>query len=824
MERLVDKTITAARFTRAATGPLPQRARVVIVGGGVVGASTAHHLAAEGVNDVLLLEANVLGSGTTWHAAGLVTGARSSASMTALSRYSRSVYEGLQHLSGVDVNWRRCGSLSLARTGGRVDELRYQHDVATLGQVESVVLRGPEITQHWPLLDPVGIRTGLLIPGDGHVNPGYAAIAFAKLAHERGVTLREATRVLDILTEEGRAVGVRTEDGDVEAEHVVLAAGLWSRELGRRAGVSVPLYAAEHVHVRSNPIEAAVPSLPVLRDLDRSYYLRHEHGRLLVGTFEPEGRPRRTADIASDGFAEFPAEWEHFSSIRSQAERAVPALASVGYDRFLNAPESFTPDANFILGETGEVEHLYVAAGMNSQGIIFAPGVGRELAAWIIQGAPQFDASAVDARRFSRHQSNGRYLHARTRQGLGRLYAMHWPSLQMTTGRDVRRTPLHHRLAGLGASYGELNGWERPMWYADAGTVPTNEYSYGRASWFDEVADEHRSARENVALFDLSSFAKFEVAGPEALAVLQRTFTSDLDVTSGKSVYTLQLNDAGGIELDGTITRLTRDRFLIVTPASTAHKTSSILRRAAAGCAAAVFDATAAYATILVAGPQSRELLRRVSPEDWSDAAQPYGTGREVEIADGFAYALRISFVGELGYELYVSSDLAVNVFDALWEAGRSLGLKLAGYHALDTLRAEKGFRHLGHDMGPDDDPRSAGLWFTVDLDKGDFSGRDAIAESTPDDLKHRTVHFLVEDQEPVLVHDEALLRDGELVGRVLSGNYGHTVGGAVGLAAVDPRVDVVSGTWQIVCGSVRYPVRVSRRPFYDPDGDRMRS
>lgn len=823
MERLVDRSISARLFTSDADAPLPSRATTVVVGGGVVGTSIAYHLAEAGHTDVLVLEANALGSGSTWHAAGLVNGARASATLTDLSRYSRGVYETLGDVSEVEVNWQRAGSLSFARIDGRVDELRYQHDVANANGVEAVWLEASDLTRHWPLVNPAGVKAGLLIPGDGHINPGFAAVAFGKLAYERGVALREGVRVTGILTREGRAVGVATDHGDVEADNVVIAAGLWARELGATAGAHLPLYSAEHVHVRTNPIEGAVPTLPVLRDLDSSYYLRHEEGRLLVGAFEPDGVPRGVDDISAAGFAEFAPDWPHFESIRVQAERTVPAIQAAGFERFLNAPESFTPDANFLLGETGEVAGLYVAAGMNSQGIIFAPGVGRELAAWIIAGSPQFDASSVDVRRFSRHQANRRYLHDRTREGLGRLYAMHWPNLQMTTGRNVRRSPLHERLAALGAAFGELNSWERANWYEEPGTTPVPEYSYGRASWFPYVAAEHTAVREGVALFDLSPFAKIEVAGPDALAVVQRVFTSDLDVPVNRAVYTLQLNEGGGIALDGTVTRLAEDRFLVVTPSATQDKTLSILRRGAAGSAAAVFDATSGLATILVTGPRARDLLERVSPEDWSDAAQPFLTGRNVEIADGYAYALRVSFTGELGFELYIPSELAVNVFDALWAAGADFGVRMAGYYALDTLRSEKGFRHLGHDMGPSDDPRSSGLWFTIDLDKGDFMGRAAIADSTPADLRHRTVYVAIDDPEPLFVHDEAVFVDGVLAGRMLSGAYGHHLGHSIGLAAIDPALDPNSGTWEVECGGRRVPLTVSRRPFYDPAGERMR-
>lgn len=825
MEHLVDRSVSAASFTATSRDPLPTRARIVVVGGGIIGASSAAHLAEAGETDVLLLEANVLGSGTTWHAAGLVVGARGTGPLTGLARYGLRTYAELEARSGVGVNFRRSGSLALARTPGRVDELRYAQDVARQNGVTADWVEPDGLTALWPLARPDGVLGALHFPDDGHVNPGWAAIAFAKLASEAGVAIREGIRVARILTEGGRVTGVRTDRGTVRAERVVLAAGLWTRDLAATAGAHVPLYAAEHVHVRSRPIDGAAPTLPVLRDLDSSYYIRHERGRLLVGAFEPNGLPRGLAEIAHTGFAEFPADWEHFAPVRAAAERTVPALADAGYDRFLNAPESFTPDANVALGETGEVEGLFVAAGMNSQGIIFGPGVGRELAAWIASGVPQFDAWSVDVRRFSRSQSNRRFLHARTTEGLGRLYAMHWPQLQMATGRDVRRTPLHDRLRELGAAFGELNGWERANWYGEPGSTPVYEYSYGRPNWFERVGEEHRAAREAVALFDLSSFGKLEVAGPDALAVVQRTFTADLDVPVGRAVYTLQLNPAGRIELDGTVTRLADNRFLVVVPTATLDKALSIIRRHAAGCAAAVFDATAAYATIAVMGPRSRELLTSVSPEDWSTEAHPYLHGREVEVADGYAYALRVSFVGELGYELYVSADLAVNVFDALVAAGARFGLRPAGFFALDSLRSEKGFRHLGHDIGQRDDPLSAGLRFTLALEKpGGFTGGEAVAALNPARPAHRTVFVRLDDPEPVLVHDETIFQGGRQVGQLTSGSYGYTVGAAVGIGAIAPEVDVDAGGFTVQCRGVPFPATVSRRPFYDPTGARMRS
>ncbi|MCA1943602.1 MAG: FAD-dependent oxidoreductase [Yonghaparkia sp.] len=812
----------------------PAASGTIVVGGGIIGTSIALHLAEAGVDDVLLLERGVLTSGTTWHAAGLVAGARGSRAMTGLSSYGLAFYGDLEARSGLDVSFTRSGSLSIARQPGRVDELAYARDVAVRSTIEAHLVEAEAVSRLWPIASPDGVLAALHFPDDGYLNPGWAALAIATLAYRAGVTIREGVAVTAIAHENGRATGVVTEHAAIAADRVVIAGGLWSRDLARTAGVSLPLYAAEHVHVRSTEITGAAPTLPVLRDVDHSYYIRPEAGRLLVGAFEPQGIPRGVETIAADGFATFPDDWDHFAPVRTAAERTVPALGPAGYDRFLTAPESFTPDTAFLMGETAEVENLFVAAGLNSQGIIYGPGIGRELARWIIAGSPQFDSSSVDVRRFSRHQSNRRYLHARTVESLGRLYAMHWPGYQSQTARDVRRTPLHARLAELGARFGEVNGGERALWYG--GPTPEQGYSYRRPGWFDQVAAEHTAAREGVALFDLSPFTKVEIAGPDALALVQRAVTSDVDVAVGQAVYTLFVNRNGGIELDGTVTRLAADRFLVVTPSFSHHASLGLLRRLARGLAAVVTDVTAMYATIGVMGPLSRALLERVSPEDWSDAAQPYQTGREVEVADGFAYSLRISFVGELGYELYPTADLAVNVLDALWEAGQELGVRMAGYHALDTLRSEKGYRHLGHDIGPADDPYAAGLGFTVALDKpGGFVGRDALAALDPRAPKHRTVFVALDDPEAMLVHDEALLRDGVEVGRMTSGAYGHTLGRSVGIAIVHPAlVDTAalaagsengadSPGFAVECRGVAVPATVSRRPFYDPRGERLR-
>jgi 4-methylaminobutanoate oxidase (formaldehyde-forming) len=821
MDRLADRTLSAASFAADAQEAPPREAEVVIVGGGIIGSSIAYHLALEGVTDVVVCERNTFTSGTTWHAAGLIAGARGTITLTELASYGRSFYSSLGELSGLDVGFTAPGSLSLARRPERADELAYARDVADHGGIEARMVDAAEAQRLWPLLDPEGVVAGLHFPGDGYVNPGYAALGLAKAAHALGVTLREGLDVTSIDVVDGRAVGVRTTRGAISARTVVLAGGLWTRDLAATVGVAVPLYAAEHVHVRSNALGADVSGLPVLRDVDNSYYIRPEGDALLLGAFEPRGVPRPTSDIASDGHAMFDADWEHIGDIRAAAERAVPPLASAGYDRFVNAPESFTPDTTLIMGETAEVAGLFVAAGMNSQGIIYAPGVGRELARWIVSGAPCFDSSAVDVQRFSPHQANRRYLHERTRESLGRLYAMHWPGYQSETPRGVRRTPLYQRHVEADAVMGELNGLERPLWFGPPALV--DAYDFRRPGWHDVVGREHATVREAVGVIDLSGFAKFEVAGAGAVEALQFAASADVDLPVDRATYTLFLNDHGGIEADGTVTRVAADRFLVVTPTSSRHRMLWLLRRRSRDQAATVTDLTAGTAVLGVFGPRSRDLLTRVSPDDWSAEAHPYFAGRRVEIGDGFAYALRVSFTGELGFEIYCDADLSVNLLDALSDAGADLGLGMAGYLALDSLRLEKGYRHLGHDMGPYDDPVSAGLGFAVAWNKEvEFAGQRAL-EQRAQAPSTRVIHVALEDPGVRLWGEETVCVDGEPVGRLTSGAFGYTVGSAIGLAVVGVDVDPHDTRLSVRVRGVDHVARGSRSPFYDPAGTRVR-
>jgi heterotetrameric sarcosine oxidase gamma subunit len=825
-ERMLDDSITATSFDPGAgDGSLPDGARVVIVGGGVLGSSVAYHLVHLGVTDVLVLERHRVASGTSWHAAGLVARVRASHPMTELAGYGVDLYRRLGEETGVDVHFRPTGSLTLAEHDERLTELRYTAAIARHHGVDAHLLAPDEVRDVWPLLSTEGLVGALLQPGDGTVNPGHAALALAKGAHDRGAAIREGVRVDGLVLDGRRVTGVRTATGTIQAEAVVLACGLWTRDLAATAGVPVPLHAAEHVHVSTEPIQGVHDLLPLVRGLDGHFYARHHAGGLMVGAFEPNGRPLATDALPDDrAFGELGPDWQHFAPTRTNAERRIPSLRDAPFTRYLRAPESFTPDVSFCLGETAEITGLYVAAGFNSQGIIYAPGAGRALASWIVEGAPAFDASEVDVRRFASSQANGRYLYERTKEALGRLYAMHWPHLQPATARGVRRSSLYERLREAGACFGELTQWERPMWFAPRGVEPADAYSFGRQRWFPFAAEEHRAAREAVALFDLSSLAKVEVSGPEALALLRRVCTNDVDVPIGRLRYTLMLNERGGIENDGTVTRLDQDRFLVITPTATQHRTREWLRRYGEGMRASIADVTSARATIAVMGPRSRELLRRLTSADLSNEGFPFFSARRIQVGSAPALAIRASFVGELGWELYVPVEFAVHVFDRLRGVGGDLGLRLAGAHALDSLRIEKAFVHVGHDVGPTDDPSSSGLGHVVRA-VGGFVGADAARAAAGRPPARRLVTVSLDDPQPVLFHGESVIAEDRIVGTVMSAAYAHTVGASAGLAWVDASI-VEDGRAAAAVDVAGTPVvaTIRTRPLHDPAGSRMRS
>jgi glycine cleavage system T protein len=813
------------------TVSVPAEAQVVIVGGGIAGCSVAYHLTQLGWKDVLVLERGRLTCGTTWHAAGLITTLRASQTLTELGRYTGTLFESLVNETGQDTGYRRFGSLLVARTEARWEEIRRMSALGVLYGIESHAVTPAEAKKLHPLIDERTIVGGIHVPKDGQANPVDATQALAAGARRRGAKILEGVNVEGFEVEKGRIAAVRTATGKIRCEVVVVCAGLWTRDLCATLGVPVPLYAAEHMYVVTEASPQITPSLPILRDPDGTIYIKQDAGKLLTGSFEPRAKALPVSGLPQDQeFIQLPEDWEHFEGPYKSAAELVPLLSELGIVHFMNGPESFTPDNKFILGESPQVKRFFVAAGFNSGGVLSSAGVGKAIAEWIVEGNPTLDLSEVDIARFQGFQVNQRYLRERIGESLGLLYAMHWPYRQAESARGVRRVPLHERLRSHNACFGEVAGWERANWYAPQGVKPEYEYSYGRQNWFPYVSEEHRAVRERVGLFDLSSFSKYEIQGTDALNELQRVCANDMDVPVGRTVYTQVLNERGGIEADVTVTRLGPDRFLWLTPAASQNRDLSLLRRSIRpGAFAAVTDITSSFAMLAVMGPNSRELLTRVSPDDFSDAAFRFGSYREIEIGYACGFAIRLTYVGELGWEIYVPTEFVTDVFDRLVAAGADLGLKLAGYHALDSLRHEKAYRSWGHDLSPADTPLEAGLGFAVAWKKSvAFTGRGALDVQRKQGLNRRLVNFMLEEEAPLLLHDEVIYRDGEPVGRISSGAFGYTLGRSVGLGYIripdgsDARW-IESRRYEIDIAGTRVPARASLKPFYDPMGARIR-
>jgi 4-methylaminobutanoate oxidase (formaldehyde-forming) len=806
---------------------LPTATRIAIVGGGIVGASIAYHLASAGETDVVLVERGRLTNGTTWHAAGLVSQVRGTHALTELSRINVETYQRVGRETGIDPGFRQVGSLTVARTDERFQEIRLPVSIARDAGLPSEIVDRERIRELWPSVVVDDLVGGVFFPADGTINPGSAALALARAAVDRGVRYVPGTAVTGFRrAADGRRVtGITTSAGDVEAEVVVIAAGLWTSELARLADASVALYPAEHVWVMTDETPAATEDLPFLRDLDGYLYIRHHAGRFVIGAFEPNGKPWAPSGVPTDGFVELGPDWSHFDRVLRAARARVPALTDLGFGHFLRGPESFTPDANLQLGFVPEVPGLFVAAGLNSQGIIFGPGVGRAAAEWIVAGQMTMDLVEVDIARMGRWASQRRWLHERTVESLGGLYAMHWPGKQPETARGLRRLPLDPAYRAAGAAMGQIGGWERPLWFEPGagGDGPPVGYSYTDPSWFPAVRDEVRATREGVALYDLTTYAKFEVAGPGALAGLQRLVTSDVDVPTGRVVYTIVADERGGILMDPTVTRLGDDRFLVLAPTVSQRRTEGLLR-AGLPADAVVTDVTSGWSTLHIAGPRSRELLGRLTDTDVSADAWPFLDGRAIEVGRVAALALRVSFTGELGWELLVPTEFVGDLYDHLVATGADLGLRHAGAFAFEAARLERGFRSWGHDMGPLDDPFTAGLGFAVSRRKaGDYVGRaalDSLRAMADDERRRRLVSLHAPSA--VLWHGESVLRGTERVGHVMSASIAPTLGGSVALAWVHDPLD--GEDWCVEIGGEAFPCVISRDPFYDPRGKRLRS
>ena len=806
---------------------LPDRARVVVIGGGVIGTSTAYHLTRLGWTDVLLLEQGTLSCGTTWHAAGLVGPLRATESGTRLVQYSAELYARLEQETGQATGYRQVGGVIVARTDDRMVQLRRTAANAAAYDMDCALLTPDEALEKWPVMRVDDLRGALWLPGDGKVNPTDLTMALARGARAGGARVLERVRVLGVDVEEGpagrRVTGVRTDDGTVEAEVVVNCAGQWAKALADPLGVTVPLHSAEHFYVVTEGIEGVHPDLPLMRDPDGYTYFKEEVGGLVVGGFEPEAKPWRSPDDLPYPF-EFQLldeDWEHFSLLMDEAVHRVPVLADTGIRKFYNGPESFTPDNQFVMGEAPGLRGYFVGAGFNSVGIASAGGAGRALAEWIVEGEPTTDLVAVDVRRFGAFQGNNRWLRDRVAEVLGLHYAVPWPNQEMVTARPFRCSPLHDRLAAAGASFGSKMGWERPNFFAPEGESPDLAYAWGRPPWVPWVAAEHRATREAVAVFDQTSFSKYVVDGPGALDALQWVCANDVDVEPGRAVYTPILDRRGAYESDLTVTRVAAQEFLLVSSSATTVRDQDLIRRNLPdGCDARVSDVTTQFAVLGVMGPRARDLLQPLTDADLSEEAFPFAGSRLIGLGAATVRATRMTYVGELGWELMVPVEFATGVHALLMESGAALGVVNAGYYAIEALRLEKGYRAFGRDLTPDYTPVEAGLVFATDL-RGDkpFLGRAAL-EAHRERMRspgprRRLVSFVLDDPEPMLWGGELMLRDGAPAGQVTSAAWGATVGSAVGLGYVRHDATVTqewldSGTWEVDVAGDRHAVRTS--------------
>ncbi|MER8448808.1 FAD-dependent oxidoreductase [Mesorhizobium sp. M1428] len=810
---------------------IPTKARAVIIGGGVSGCSVAYHLAKLGWTDVVLLERKQLTSGTTWHAAGLIGQLRGSQNMTRLAKYSADLYVKLEAETDVGTGMRQIGSITVALTEERKHEIYRQASLARAFDVDVREISPNEVKQMYPHLNVSDVVGAVHLPLDGQCDPANIAMALAKGARQRGATIVENVKVTKVHTRAGRVTGVSWAQGDeqgtIEADVVVNCAGMWARELGAQNGVTIPLHACEHFYLVTEPIPG-LSRLPVLRVPDECAYYKEDAGKMMLGAFEPVAKPWGMNGISEEFcFDQLPQDMDHFEPILEMGVNRMPMLATAGIHTFFNGPESFTPDDRYYLGEAPELSGYWMATGYNSIGIVSSGGAGMALAQWINDGEAPFDLWEVDIRRAQPFQKNRRYLKERVSETLGLLYADHFPYRQMATSRNVRRSPLHEHLKARGAVFGEVAGWERANWFAQEGQEREYRYSWKRQNWFGNQREEHLAVRNGVGLFDMTSFGKIRVEGRDACAFLQRLCANDMDVAPGKIVYTQMLNQRGGIESDLTVSRLSETAFFLLVPGATLQRDLAWLRKHLADEFVVVTDVTAAEAVLCLMGPDSRKLIQKVSPNDFSNDNNPFGTFQEIEIGMGLARAHRVTYVGELGWELYVSTDQAAHVFEAIAEAGTDVGLKLCGLHTLDSCRIEKAFRHFGHDITDEDNVLEAGLGFAVKTAKGDFLGRDAVLRKKESGLSRRLVQFRLKDTQPLLFHNEAILRDGKIVGPITSGNYGHHLGGAIGLGYVpckgESEADVLSSSYEIEIAGERFAAEASLKPMYDPKAERVR-
>jgi len=815
------------------TTKLPSHAKVVIIGGGVIGCSTAYHLAKLGWKEVVLLERAQLTAGTTWHAAGLVeAGGFFSATTVWMAKYTLELYSSLEGETGLSTGYKGVGTLTLATSPARVEELRR---VAAFDRQFGVPMEeiSPEkVKELWPLAYTDDILAGFLTAKDGRVNPIDVTMALAKGARLGGVQVFEETAVTGITTENRRVTGVVTDKGEIQAEYVVNCAGMWASGIGKMAGVNVPLQPTEHYYLITEPIEGINIELPVLVDLDKYAYYREETGGVLFGLFEPVSAPWALDGIPQDfTFGEIRPDWDRMMPYLEVAMQRIPALETAGIHKFFCGPESFTPDLEPMMGLAPELDNFYVAAGFNSLGILLGGGAGKVMAQWIVDGVPDVDITEIDIARMLPFQNTPKYLKDRAVEVLGFMFEEGYPNKHFKTARNVRKSAFHDRLSEAGAYFGTYAGWEYPDWFAPKGVEPKVEYSWGRQNWFEYSAAEHRATRENVAMLDYSVMGKILVQGRDAEKYLNRICANNVAVPVGRCVYTQWLNETGTIEADLTVTRLAEDQFLILSGDGTITAVQAWLKRhIPADAHVFVTNITSAYSVLNIQGPKSRDFLSRVTHADISNEAFPFLNMQEIDIGYALVKAIRITYMGELGWELYIPTEFSLHVFDTLVETGADVGLKLMGLQALDTLRLEKAYRDYGNDIDNTDSPLEVGLRYFVDFDKpGGFIGKDALLQRKEAGLKYRMVQFLLEDPEPLLYYGEIIYRDGKPVGYIMAGGYGHTLGASVGVGPIENEGETVtvdfvkSGSYEIDIAGVRFPAKASLRPMYDPKLEKVR-
>ena len=807
---------------------LPAEAKVVIIGGGIAGASVAFHLTKLGWKDVVLTEQSQLAGGTTWHAAGLVGRLRTSNSLTRINKYSAELYARLEKETGQATGWKQVGSLIAAKSKDRMIQLRRTAAMAELLGVEVQIVEPAVVAEKWPLLRTDDILGGAWLPHDGKVLPKEVALALAKGAQLGGATIVERCRVLEIEHANGRATGVLTNQGRIKAEFVVLTGGMWARELGLRCGVTIPLYPVEHHYVVTQPLAGAFDELPVGRDPDLCLYFRGEGNAVMLGAFQNFSKPWMVDRIPDDfSYQLLEPDWDKFAEPLANGKHRIPALQEAKFAKFVNGPESFTPDNSFLMGETPELRNLFVLAGFNSVGIASAGGAGKYLAEWMLAGEQTMDLWSVDIRRFAPWANNRVFLRERVAEILGVHYQMAWPNREFETGRGLRKSPLHERLAAQGASFGAKNGWERPNWFAGDGIRPVTEYSFGRQNWFACHAEEHRAARENAAVFDQTGFSKYMLKGGDAVAVMQRLCGNNVDVQAGRAVYTGMFNGRGGFESDLTVIRLAADQYYIITgTAQTTRDFDWINRNIGSAERAELVDVTGAYSVIGVMGPNTRRLLSGVTDTDLSNEGFPFMAAKAIEIGRATVRAVRITYVGELGWELHVPIEQAGLVYNELMAAGKDLGVVNAGHYAINSLRLEKGYRAWGAELSTDDSPLEAGLGFALDWSKP-FLGRETLLKQREARLKRQLVIFVLDDPGPMLWGSEPIHRDGKPVGYTTSGSYGHSVGAAIAMGYVNhpEGMDadfIKAGRYEITIAGQRFPARAWLRAPYDPSRKRI--